>query len=130
MIMNNELQIFLNEEYGYRTYNWKPGMTEEQFVSWWQNLSDSDIIKYYFNINTLPGTLTLIKTSPHGDAKTRMYNDPRDVRPTHYCHLHDVDDSFLEINDIKYPYKRTSRKDWKDYWLDYQLRNRKPEEVA
>ena len=104
-------------------------MNEEQFVSWWNNLNDSDIIKYFFNINALPGSLKPVQGSRHGDAKIRLYNDPRDVRPTHYCHFHDVDDSFIEINENKYPYKRTSRKNWKDYWLDYQLKNRKPEEV-
>lgn len=128
--MNNELEIFLSEEYGYRTYNWKPGMTEEQFVDWWQSLTDSDIIKYYFNIKTLPGVLREVQTSQHGDQQIRLNNDPRNYRPTHYCHLHDVDDSFLEINENKFPYKRTSRRDWKDYWLDYQLKNKKTEEFA
>jgi len=128
--MNNEIEIFLNEEYGYRTYTWKPGMNEEQFITWWQNLSDLDIIKFYFNINALPGTLKLNETSSHGDLKTRLTNDLKDQRPNYYCHLHDVDDSFLQMNENRYPYKRTSRKDWKDHWLDYQLKSTKPEEVG
>lgn len=121
--MNNELEIFLNEEYGYRTYTWKPGMTEEEFLGWWQSLTDTDIIKYYFNIKSLPGTLKQINTSI-------MVDDINVPKPTHYCHIHDVDDSYLLINENKYPYKRTSRRDWKDYWLDYQLKNRKTEEFA
>jgi len=128
--MNNEFKIFLNEEYGYRTFMWTPGMSESEFIDWWQNLNDSDIIKYYFNINALPGKLKPMQVSQHGNEPIRMHGYPRDHRPINYCHFHDIDDSLIEINNVKYPYKRTSRKDWKDYWLDHQLKNRKPEEVV
>jgi hypothetical protein len=40
-----------------------------------------------------------------------------------------VDDSFIEIGENKIPYRRTSRRDWKDNWVDYQIKNKKPEEV-
>ena len=79
--MNNENQnitVFLNEEYDYRYWAWKPEMTKEQFVDWWKNLTDSDIIKYYFNIKALPGSIVPVTNT----------NDSYDL----YCHFHDVDD--------------------------------------
>lgn len=127
--MNNNIELFLNEEYGYRTFTWKPEMTEEQFVNWWSNLTDSDIIKYYFNINTLPGTISPVKVSNIGNEPIRVNGDPRDYVPQYYCHFHDVDDSFVIINGTRIPYRRTSKRDWKDYWVDYQIKNQKPEQV-
>ena len=47
---DNTVEVFLNEEYGHNTWIWNPNMTEEEYVSWWQSLTDSDIIKFYFNI--------------------------------------------------------------------------------
>ena len=56
--MNKQnIVVFLNEEYGYRTFEWSLNMTQEEFVNWWNNLTDSDIIKFYFNMKSLPGTL-------------------------------------------------------------------------
>jgi len=126
---NNKIEIFLNNEYGYQTFIWNPGMSENEFMDWWSNLTDSDIIKYYFNIKTLPGTLKSVKVADKGDARIRVYGDPRDVTPHFYCHFHDVDDSFIEIGENKISYRRTSRRDWKDNWVDYQIKNKKPEEV-
>lgn len=127
--MNNNIELFLNEEYGYRTFIWKPEMTEDQFVNWWSNLTDSDIIKYYFNINTLPGTIIKTEVSNVGNEPIRVFGDPKDHVPQYYCHFHDVDDSFVVINGTRIPYKRTSKRDWKDYWVDYQIKNQKPEQV-
>jgi hypothetical protein len=127
--MNNNIELFLNEEYGYRTFSWKPEMTEDQFVDWWSNLSDSDIIKYYFNINSLPGKITKIKVCTEGTNPIRVYGDPKDHVPQYYCHFHDVDDSFIVINGTKIAYKRTSKRDWKDYWVDHQIKNQKPEQI-
>ena len=45
---DNTIEVFVNEEYGYRTWIWHPNMTEDEFVYWWENLTDSDIIKYFF----------------------------------------------------------------------------------
>lgn len=116
--MNNENQnitVFLNEEYDYRYWAWKPEMTKEQFVDWWKNLTDSDIIKYYFNIKALPGSIVPVTNT----------NDSYDL----YCHFHDVDDSFIEVDGREIPHSRTTRRDWKDNWVDYQIRQNKPTPV-
>jgi hypothetical protein len=127
--MNKNIEVFLNEEFGYRTFKWEPQMNEDEFVSWWQNLNDSDIIKYYFNINSLPGKLTAVNAVKNGNAKVRVSGDPRNETPHYYCHFHDVDDSFIEIGESRMAYRRTSRRDWKDYWVDHQIKNKKPEEI-
>jgi hypothetical protein len=127
--MNKNIEVFLNNEYGYKTYIWKPEMTESEFVDWWKNLTDSDIIKYYFNLKSLPGKLKPAKTALIGNAKKRVSGDPADHTPHYYCHLHDVGDSFVYIGDEKIPHIKTSRRDWKENWIDYQIKNSKPEEV-
>ena len=77
--MNNKnIEIFLEEDNGYKTWIWSPKMTEEEFVNWWSNLTDTDIIKYYFNIRSLPGTIVKCTTN--------------DVSKSYYCHFHDVED--------------------------------------
>jgi hypothetical protein len=119
---DNTIEVFLNEEYGYKTWIWKPNMTEDEFVSWWENLSESDIIKYYFNIKALPGTLKEYVEKPTGgNALRREYGDPQSHRPYYYCHFHDVDDSYICINNDLYRFRNRSRYDWKENWLDYQL---------
>jgi hypothetical protein len=128
--MNKNIEIFLNEEFGYRTFTWKPGMTEPEFIEWWNSLTDSDIIKYYFNINSLPGTISEVRANKMGDARIRVHGDPRNQTPHYYCHFHDVDDTFIEIGESRIPYRRTSRRDWKENWLDFQIKNKKPEEIA
>lgn len=117
----NTIEVFLNEEYGYKTWIWTPNMTEDEFVSWWENLSESDIIKYYFNINALPGTLKEYKDETRGTALRREYGDPTSYRPTYYCHFHDVDDSYICMENATYRFKNRSRYDWKDNWVDYQI---------
>jgi len=119
---DNTIEVFLNEEYGYRTWIWHPNMTEEEFISWWENLTDSDIIKYYFNINSLPGTLKPYQDkNPNGTALQREYGDPRSHRPYYYCHFHDTDDSYVSIGNNVYKFRSRMRYDWKEHWLDYQL---------
>ena len=128
--MNNQnIVVFLNEEFGYRTFEWHPMMTQEEFVNWWQNLNDSDIIKYYFNMKSLPGSLTQINPNENGNARIRIHGDPKNYTPEFYCHFHDVDDSFIEMNETRIPYRRTTRRDWKENWVDYQIKNRKEEPV-
>ena len=60
--MKDTIEVFINEEYGYKKWIWNPNMTEDEFVLWWNELSESDFIKYYFNIKSLPGTLTGINS--------------------------------------------------------------------
>ena len=126
----NTIEVFLNEEYGYKTWIWNPNMDEEEFVTWWDNLSESDIIKYFFNIKALPGTLKEYtrkneKKTGAPDAPVREVGDPVSHRPYYYCHFHDVEDSYISIGSNNYRFRNRSRYDWKDQWLDYQLAKRK-----
>lgn len=121
----NTIEVFLNEEYGYKTWIWRPNMSEDEFVLWWNGLTETDIIKYYFNITALPGTLkeySKDKKIVTGTAQRREHGDPISHRPYYYCHFHDVDDSYISVGTDNYRFRNRSRYDWKDYWVDYSLR--------
>lgn len=120
----NTIEVFLNEEYGYKTWIWHPNMTEDEFIAWWQNLTDSDIIKFYFNIKTLPGTLKPFMEKTRGNAERREYGDPTSHRPYYYCHFHDVDDSYIVIGTDTYRFRSRMRYDWKEHWQDAPVPNR------
>ena len=121
----NGIEIFINEEYGYRTWIWKTNMNEDEFVSWWMNLTESEFIKYYFNFNSLPGVLKEYKAKEQGNAQQREMGDPTSHKPYYYLHFHDVDDSYISIGNDLYKFSNRSRYDWKDQWLDHQLRKQK-----
>lgn len=126
---DNTIEIFVNEEYGYKTWIWHPNMTEEQFIDWWNSLTETDIIKYYFNIRSIVGKITPIKVKEtrltEEKSAVRMVGDPTNYQPYYYCHMHDVDDTFMCIGSTKYPFRRTTRRDWKDQWVDWNLRSEK-----
>ena len=113
---DNTIEIFVNEEYGYKTWIWRPNMTEDEFISWWDSLTETDIIKFYFNIRSVPGTI----------KQTKVKDFALNHKPYYYCHMHDVDDTFMCIGNTKYPFRRTTRRDWKDQWIDWTLKNDKP----
>jgi hypothetical protein len=120
---DNTIEVFLNEEYGYKCWIWRPNMNEDEFVSWWNSATESDIIKYFFNIHALPGSLReYTEKNVGGSATKREYGDPISHRPYYYCHFHDVDDSYISIGPDNYRFKNRTRYDWKDYWLDHNLR--------
>jgi hypothetical protein len=122
----NTIEVFLNEEYGYKTWIWRPNMNEEEFVSWWQNLTDSDIIKYFFNIKALPGTLKeYSERSPGGSAVGREYGDPKSHRPYYYCHFHDVNDSYICVGNESIRFISRAKYDWKEHWFDYTSKRQK-----
>jgi len=121
MMRQNTIEVFLNEEYGYKCWIWQPNMNEEEFVSWWQNLTDSDMIKYYFNIRSLPGTLKEYTDKGVGNAERREVGDPTSHRPYYYCHFHDVYDSYISVGSNNLRFRSRMRYDWKEHWLDYQL---------
>lgn len=124
------IEIFVNEEYGYKTWIWRPNMTEQEFISWWESLTETDIIKYYFNIRSLPGTLKPSKVKDSiltlSEGNGRMPGDPASHQPYYYCHMHDIDDTFMCIGKNRYSFRRTTRRDWKDQWIDWTLKNEKP----
>jgi hypothetical protein len=124
---NNNIQVFLNEDYGHKIWLWEPNMTEEEFVGWWSSLTETDIIKYFFNIRSLPGTIKphppIKETLPVTNPVNRMPGDPKSYLPYHYCHMNDIDDSFICIGTNRYPFQRTTRRDWKEQWIDWVLKN-------
>ena len=119
------IEVFLNEEYGYKTWIWNPNMGEDEFVSWWNDLSESDIIKYFFNIKALPGTLKEYVEKSPGTVSVRETGDPTSHRPYYYCHFHDVNDSYISVGTNNYRFRNRSRYDWKEHWLDHQLSKNK-----
>ena len=125
MMRQNTIEIFLNEEYGYKTWIWHPNMNEEEFTSWWESLTDSDVIKYYFNIHSLPGTLKEYVEKTTGNAQRREYGDPTSHRPYYYCHFHDVYDSYISIGSENRRFRSRARYDWKEHWIDFQLNKQK-----
>jgi hypothetical protein len=125
MMRQNTIEVFLNEEYGFKTWIWHPNMNEEEFTSWWESLTDSDVIKYYFNIHSLPGTLKEYVEKSPGNAQRREYGDPTSHRPYYYCHFHDVYDSYISIGSENRRFRSRARYDWKEHWIDYQLNKQK-----
>ena len=125
MMRQNTIEVFLNEEYGFKTRIWHPNMNEEEFTSWWESLTDSDVIKYYFNIHSLPGTLKEYVEKSPGNAQRREYGDPTSHRPYYYCHFHDVYDSYISIGSENRRFRSRARYDWKEHWIDYQLNKQK-----
>lgn len=122
---DTKIEVFLNEEYGYRTWIWYPNMTEYEFISWWENLSDSDIIKYFFNIHSLPGTLgKYIERGTDVNALRRENGDPKSYCPEYYCHFHDVHDSYISVGNNVYKFRSRMKYDWKEHWIDHQLSNK------
>jgi len=121
---DSSIEVFVNEEYGYRAWKWIPNMTEQEFIGWYKDLTDEDIIKFYFNIRTLPGKVLPWpgKYLHEGNAATRVYGDPKNFRPYYYMHMHDVTDTFIAVGDEMFRRRPTMKYDWKAHWLDHQLR--------
>ena len=77
------VRVYIDEEYGYRDWVWKTGMTEEELVTWWKDqvsLGDGDILH-------LPGKVE--KFDPH-------HHSPPE-KPHFWAHLHANDDSYLRL---------------------------------
>lgn len=121
----NSVEVFINEEYGYRTWKWTPNMTEQELIGWFSDLTDTDIIKFYFNLKALPGEIkpwTESKNATVGKEERRFYGDPTSFKPYYYMHFHDVEDTVLCIGSDVYRYKPTMKYDWKTHWIDHRLR--------
>jgi hypothetical protein len=89
------VQVYIDEEYGYRFWFWDTGMTEAELVRWWGNLGS--VTPFYFSPQgLLPGTVTKI---PHFQG------------PTPYlAHLHEDFDSWLKLPGGTTIYHRGHRK--------------------
>ena len=121
----NTIEVFLNEEYGYKKWIWTPNMGEEEFVAWWGDLTESMLIKYYFNIKTLPGTLKPYIEKNSGSAIKREYGDPTSHTTYYYCHFHDTDDSYIVVGKDTHKFRNRSRFDWKEYWSVHTIKREK-----
>ena len=56
---DSHVQVFLEEEYGYRLWVWSPAMTGEELVAWWKALPT--VLPYFFSPTGLPGSLKQVK---------------------------------------------------------------------
>ena len=121
---DSSIEVFINEEYGYRVWKWIPNMNEQEFIGWFKDLTDSDIIKFYFNIQSLPGKITpwRSKNLHEGSAAPRVYGDPRSFKPYYYMHMHDVTDTMIAVGDEIFRRRPTMKYDWKNHWVDYTIR--------
>jgi len=125
MSRDNTIEVFLSEDHGHRGYIWYPNMTEQEFSLWWSDQTDTDIIGYFFNINKLPGILTPFKErktiKPSPGVMMREDNDPKSWCPKYYCHLNDVGDSYIEIENNRISRRYVKRLGyWKDLWRDWK----------
>jgi len=128
---NSSIEVFVNEDFGRAKHRWIPNMTEQEFMAWYKDLTDSDIIKFYFNIKSLPGKITPWPSKSltlGGSAAPRAYGDPRSFRPYYYMHFHDVQDTFIAVGDDIFRRRPTMKYDWKSHWLDYWMKTQ-PAEV-
>lgn len=131
MPRDNTIEVILNEGRGARLWKWNPNLTEHEFSLWWQDLKDSDFIKFYFNIRSLPGKVQPYKAMTNGrsDAQ-RMHGDPLHYRPYYYCHFNEMDDSFIAIGEENLRYRPTARRDWREHWSDWVLKRERNRPVA
>lgn len=74
----SNVKVMLDEEYGYRTWIWHTGMTEEELVAWYGNLESVE--PFFYNPDgTLPGTVTAVSWYGYAagdDAKGCYTFDP------------------------------------------------------
>lgn len=123
MPRDNTIEVILNEGRGYRLWKWNPNLTEHEFPLWWGDMRDSEFIKFYFNIRSLPGKVVPYKamTNGHSDAQ-RMPGDPLHFRPYYYCHFHEMHDSFIAVGETQLRYRQASRRDWRENWRDWVMK--------
>ncbi|MDB4278658.1 hypothetical protein N9917_03570 [Deltaproteobacteria bacterium] len=102
--------VYVDEEYGYRSWVWETGMTAEELVAWWTGLET--VMSYFFSPSGLPGTMTQVHLGAEAFA-VHETNEPipfpagyhyKDDRPRDYwkAHMHIEEDSFLQAPDGTY----------------------------
>jgi hypothetical protein len=68
---NEKITVWLEEEYGYRYWQWDTGMTAQELVSWWSNLSS--VGEYFMSPAHLPGLLTQLHDEPIAESKEEVF---------------------------------------------------------
>jgi hypothetical protein len=118
----NTIEVFLNEDHGHRLWIWTPNLTEQEFLLWWGDQTDSDMIGYFFDIRRLPGDIVPYRERRTGAKKEgvlqREPGDPANYTPYYYAHINDVDDSYIEIDRQRYNRRWTNRY-WKEQWTTW-----------
>ena len=76
------VRVFLEEEYGYRHWVWRTGLTERELISWWSSqevMTDS-------NLDYLPGELKEVTLEEVSHQSFSFH-----------AHIHMNDDSYLKL---------------------------------
>jgi hypothetical protein len=55
----DQVTVMLEEEYGYRQWIWRTGMTGEELVAFWKALPS--VMPYFFSPRSLPGELEQVQ---------------------------------------------------------------------
>jgi hypothetical protein len=100
--MSNEaahVTVLLDEEYGYREWLWRTGMTEQQLADFWRNIPSME--PYFFSPKGLPGEVVLVEQGAKegDDAYERRRDAIRKEAGGWTAHIHMDDDSALSRPD-------------------------------
>jgi len=84
---NNTVIVLLQEEYGYRWWLWKPGMSELGLIDFWENLES--LTPYFMNPSDgLPGSFENL-------GYDRFHSLEKYTKGMWSGHIHDEDDSWI-----------------------------------
>jgi hypothetical protein len=94
-ILSGETVVVLEEEYGYRTWVWKPGLTFQELETFWAGMEK--VHHHFFNPSkTLPGDFI----QAIGQAEEYWFRLYSAENYTYYkAHIHEDSDSFLKAPD-------------------------------
>lgn len=88
--------VMLDEEYGYREWIWRTGMTAEELTEFWRNIPTME--PYFFSPKGLPGKVLLL--FPEDDQSDEDYERLRESYRKEaagwVAHIHVEDDSYLQ----------------------------------
>jgi hypothetical protein len=96
------VNVFICEEYGYRTWLWFPGMTGSELQAWWKNLDS--VRSFFLSPTGLPGHLREV-VSRRDDKKLRKLRS----EPHWRLELHTDEDSGLRSPDLKWHHHKGFR---------------------
>jgi hypothetical protein len=90
--------VFVDEEYGYRSFLWYTGMNEATLIAFWESVPSIDD-----DTSFLPGTLVEVAEDEDGDLLRVEYDEDGEGyltddlvdMPEWEAHVHKNDDSFL-----------------------------------
>lgn len=89
------INLYINEEYGYRLWVCRSSMSEQQLIDWWENLET--VMPYFYNPSKV---LEFGKVSAVDDETWIAAGEKR-----YLMHLHTDGDSYLGVGDETYFHK-------------------------